>query len=147
MKMKFEDEPIVKELNKVIHLLVRILAVLMTFVIFWSVVNVVVLLYRQLVTSPFHLLNLSDILPIFGAFMIVLIAIELFVNITVYLREDVIHVKIVIATALMAIARKVIIFDFEKLTPFHLLGLSTIIFALSISYWLIGPEKKEKKSE
>ncbi len=142
MKIKFDDEPIISELNKIIHFLVRILAIFMTFVIFWSVLNVAVLLYKKIVTSPFHLLNLSEILPIFGAFMIVLIAIELFVNITVYLREDVIHVKIVIATALMAIARKVIIFDFEKLTPFHLIGLSTIICALSLAYWLIGPERK-----
>lgn len=45
----------------------------------------------------------SDILATFGAFMAVLIAIEIFINIIIYLREDVIHVKIVMATALMAI--------------------------------------------
>ncbi len=38
--------------------------------------------------------------------------IEIFINITVYLREDVIHVRLVVATALMAVARKVIVFDF-----------------------------------
>ncbi len=143
MKIKFDDEPIIKSLNKVIHFLVRILAILMTFVIFWSVVNMFFLLYRKLSTSPFDLLDLSYILPIFGAFMIVLIAIEIFINITVYLREDVIHVKIVIATALMAIARKLIVFDFNKLNYLHLLGLAAVIFALSLAYWLIGPEKKE----
>lgn len=46
-------------------------------------------------------------LATFGAFIAVLIAIEILVNITAYLRNDVIQVKIVIATALMAIARKV----------------------------------------
>ncbi len=143
MKIKFDDEPIVRNLNKIIHFLVRILAVLMTFVIFWSVVNMFFLLYRKLSSSPFDLLDLSYILPIFGAFMIVLIAIEIFINITVYLREDVIHVKIVIATALMAIARKLIVFDFNKLNYLHLLGLAAVIMALSLAYWLIGPERKE----
>ena len=47
-------------------------------------------------------------LATFGAFMAVLIAIEILINITIYLRDDVIHVKIVMATALMAIARKVL---------------------------------------
>ncbi len=51
-----------------------------------------------------------------------MIAIEIFINITVYLREDVIHVKIVMATALMAIARKVIILDLEKIEPEYLWG-------------------------
>ncbi len=45
------------------------------------------------------LMNISDILATFGAFMAVLIAIEIFINITIYLRDDVIHVKIVMATA------------------------------------------------
>lgn len=65
-------------------------------------------------TPPFMMLTINDILATFGAFMAVLIAIEIFINITIYLRDDVIHVKIVMATALMAIARKVIILDFEK---------------------------------
>ncbi len=143
MKIEFDDEPIIRNLNKIIHFLVRILAILMTLVIFWSVVNMFFLLYRKLSSSPFDLLDLSYILPIFGAFMIVLIAIEIFINITVYLREDVIHVKIVIATALMAIARKLIVFDFNKLNYLHLLGLAAVILALSLAYWLIGPEKKE----
>lgn len=51
----------------------------------------------------------------FGAFMAVLIAIEIFVNITVYLREDVIHVKIVMATALMGIAGEIMILDVDKI--------------------------------
>ena len=36
--------------------------------------------------------------------------------------QDVIHVKIVMATALMAIARKVIILDYEKISPDLCLG-------------------------
>ena len=40
----------------------------------------------------------NDILFSFGTLLVVLIAIEIFVNITLYLKEDVIHVKLVIAT-------------------------------------------------
>ena len=57
-------------------------------------------------------MTISDILATFGAFMAVLIAIEIFFNITIYLWDDIIHVKIVMAMALMAIARKVIILDY-----------------------------------
>ncbi|MCB0526819.1 MAG: phosphate-starvation-inducible PsiE family protein, partial [Saprospiraceae bacterium] len=118
--MKTTDEPLIIFLQKIIHFSVRLLAILMTFVIIWGVGDVVYELYKSLIRPPFMLLNINDILATFGAFMAVLIAIEIFINITVYLEEDVIHIKIVLATALMAIARKVIIFDYDKLSPAYI---------------------------
>jgi uncharacterized membrane protein (DUF373 family) len=109
----------------------------MTAVIVWGVVDVVYVLYERLLEPPFLLLNINDILATFGAFMAVLIAIEIFINITVYLREDVIHVKIVVATALMAIARKVIIMDLDKLSWQEVLAIAAVVLALSIGYWLV----------
>lgn len=135
------DEPLVSLLHRIIHWAVRILAVLMTLVILWGIGDVVWMLYQQLLAPPFMLLNINDILATFGAFMAVLIAIEIFINITLYLREDVIHVKLVIATALMAIARKVIIFDFDKLAPGYVYATGVVILALSLGYWLIIREK------
>jgi uncharacterized membrane protein (DUF373 family) len=83
------------------------------------------------------MLTMSDILATFGAFMAVLIAIEIFVNICIYLREDVIHVQIVMATALMAIARKVIILDFNKTSPEYVWAIAGVVFAMSIGYYLV----------
>lgn len=135
------DEPLIIFLHRVIHFAVRVLAILMTLVILWGIGDVVWMLYQQLLAPPFLLLNINDILATFGAFMAVLIAIEIFINITLYLREDVIHVKLVIATALMAIARKVIIFDFDKLAPGYVYATGVVILALSIGYWLLIREK------
>lgn len=135
------DEPLIIFLHRVIHFAVRVLAILMTLVILWGIGDVVWMLYQQLMAPPFMLLNINDILATFGAFMAVLIAIEIFINITLYLREDVIHVKLVIATALMAIARKVIIFDFDKLAPGYVYATGVVILALSIGYWLLIREK------
>jgi uncharacterized membrane protein (DUF373 family) len=64
---------------------------------------------------PVFLLSISDILATFGAFLAVLIAIEIFINITIYIRNDVLPVKLVVATALMAISRKVIILTLKSL--------------------------------
>ena len=146
--MKAFDDPLIGVLQKIIHFAVRLLAILMTFVIIWGVGDVVYELYKSLMQPPFMLLNINDILATFGAFMAVLIAIEIFINITIYLREEVIHVKIVLATALMAIARKVIIFDYDKLEPAYIWATAGVIFALSIGYWLItiyGAENRIKE--
>jgi len=134
---EIQDEPLIQKLGLVIHWAVRVLAILMVFVILMGVVDVGWTLYQKLITPPILILSIADILATFGAFMAVLIAIEIFVNITIYLREDIIHVKIVLATALMAIARKVIILDIEKVEAPYLWGIASIIFALSIAYWLV----------
>ena len=131
-------EPLIEKLKWLIRFSVRILAILMTFVILWGVIDVAWVLYQKLVEPPFMLLTISDILATFGAFMAVLISIEIFVNITVYLQDDIIHVKIVMATALMAIARKVIILDFAKISPDYVWATAGAVLALSIGYWLVA---------
>ncbi|MCG6446459.1 phosphate-starvation-inducible PsiE family protein, partial [Vibrio parahaemolyticus] len=106
-------------------------------VIVMGVIDVAWTIYQKLITPPKLILTISDMLATFGAFMAVLIAIEIFINITIYLRENVIHVKIVIATALMAISRKVIIIDFETLSPMYLIGIAAVVLSMSLGYWLI----------
>ena len=130
-------EPLIQFLRRIIHFAVRVLAVLMTLVIIWGVADVCYVLYEKLMAPPFMMLTISDILATFGAFMAVLIAIEIFVNIIIYLRDDIIHVKIVVATALMAIARKVIILDYEKISPDYVWATAGVTLAMSIGYWLV----------
>ncbi len=130
-------EPLIQWLRKVIHMAVRILAILMTAVILWGVADVFWVLYQQLIEPPFLMLTINDILATFGAFMAVLIAIEILVNIVIYLRDDVIHVKIVLATALMAIARKVIIMDFDKISADYVWATAGVTLAMAIAYWLV----------
>ena len=83
------------------------------------------------------LLTISDILALFGAFMAVLIAIEILINIIIYLRDDIIHVKIVMATALMAISRKIIIMDFTKISADYVLAVAAVTLAMRVGYWLV----------
>ena len=101
------------------------------------------MLYEKLSDPPFLLLDLKDIFVVFAAFLAVLIAIEIFVNITLYLRDDVIHVKLVIATALMAIARKVIVLDLSTLEPMYLFAIGVIVLALGVTYWLVSARPGE----
>ena len=131
------SEPLIQRLRTIIRFSVRALAILMTLVILWGVLDVAWEIYQKLRTPPIMLMRISDILATFGAFMAVLIAIEIFINITIYLRDDVIHVKIVMATALMAIARKVIILDFEVISPDYVLATAALVIAMSIGYWLV----------
>ena len=131
------QEPLMGKLQLIINWSVRILAILMVFVIIMGVVDVGWTLYQKLMTPPRFILTISDMLATFGAFIAVLIAIEIFINIVVYLQDDVLHVKIVMATALMAISRKVIILDLETTEPAYLWGIASVVVAVSIGYWLV----------
>lgn len=53
----------------------------MVLVIYLSIADVMYVLYIKLSTPPYFLLDVEDILQNFGAFMVVLIAVEIFINI------------------------------------------------------------------
>lgn len=143
-----EDDRLINVLHRCIRAAVRVLAVLMVFTIFWGVIDVVYVLYDKVITPTLQDFRARDIIVTFGAFLTVLIAIEIFMNITLYLRDDVIHIRLVISTALMAIARKVIILDFDKVQPLYMFATAAVVLALGITYWLVEnrtvPEKESR---
>ncbi|MDM3872313.1 phosphate-starvation-inducible PsiE family protein [Porticoccus sp. W117] len=142
---KEHSDPFIQKLHRAIRVAVKILAVLMVLVIFWSILDVVYVLYQRLTSPPMFLLDIGDILQVFGAFMVVLIAIEIFINIRLYLGTEVIPVQLVLATALMAIARKVIVLDLNEVSSEQIVGIALVTLALGISYWLVAKKIKVER--
>ena len=140
------NDPLIRVLAMSIRYAVRILAVLMVLVIWWGVADVVYVLYSRISAHPFYLLDISDILATFGAFMAVLIAIEIFINIISYLRENVIHIKIVLATAFMAVARKVIVLDYDEVSSDYVFATAALMLALAVAYWLAVVKNSSNES-
>lgn len=141
MSEKGSDDKVIGFLNRIIRHVARVVAVIMTLVIIWGVADIVYVLYHRLMAPPFMLLEIKDILATFGAFMAVLIAIEIYHNIILYAQDHRDHrlaVEIVLGTALMAISRKVIVFDFKEVGPEHIYGSAAVILALVIGYYLIA---------
>ena len=140
------SDPLLKVLHRAIRFAIRILAVLMVLVIFWSIADVIYVLYNRLSAPPYFLLDIDDILQTFGAFMVVLIAVEIFINIRLYLGSNIIPVELVIATALMAVARKVIVLDLKLVSSDQIIGLALVTLALGISYWLVRQNNSDKRA-
>lgn len=138
-----ESDLLIRSLHRIIRVAVKVLAVLMALVIIWGVADVGWLMYQKIAEPPILHLTINDILALFGSFLVILIAIEIFLNITLYLRSDVIYVKLVVATALMAIARKVIVFDFQTLESHYVWATGVVVLALGITYWLVAGRQSE----
>jgi uncharacterized membrane protein (DUF373 family) len=136
-ELSTDDDPIIKFCHQTIRKAVKVLAVLMMITIIWGVIDVMYVMYKTLIMPTFTSLTLIDVVVTFGSFLVVLIAIEIFINITLYIRRDVIHVKLVVATALMAMARKVIILDFNEVSPSYVWATGVVVLALGVTYWLI----------
>ncbi len=133
----FKDENFLKFIHRIENIISKILSIALIIVIFVSLVDLILILSKDLFTTePFGFFN-KTLIEIFGLFLNVLIALELLENITAYLKKHVVQVELVVVTALIAVARKIIIFDPNKYAKDDLIALAIASFALAVSYWLI----------
>ena len=117
---------------------ILVLVLLMAVVLLLSTVELAWIIIQDVMSPPVFLLDINELLDIFGLFMLVLIGIELLETIAkTYMSESTDHAQIVMAVAIIAIARKVIILDVKELSGVALVGIAAIILALSIGYYLI----------
>jgi uncharacterized membrane protein (DUF373 family) len=120
---------------------------MMAFVLLLSTVELGWVIVKDVITPPVFILDINELLDIFGLFMLVLIGVELLETIMkTYLTEGVNHAEIVISVAIIAIARKVIILDVKEVSGITLIGIGSIILALSVGYFLIK-HKRDAKEE
>jgi uncharacterized membrane protein (DUF373 family) len=87
--------------------------------------------------SDAWLISLSGLTSLFGVFLLVLIGVELLDTIKVYLKQNVVHVEVVVLVAIIALARKIVILEVEQLTGELLIGMGVMIVALAVAYYLI----------
>lgn len=136
-------DPLINLLRKLVVICVKCLAVMMVLVIYWALIDVIVHLYDSATHwSNTLLFSSENLISIFGSFLVVLIAIEIFLNIVFYLKQDAIHVPLVLATALTAVSRKVIIFDYSSISTDFIYATSAAVIAIGLCYWLITKESK-----
>lgn len=117
---------------------ISVLTVMMAFVLLLATIELAWIIVLDVISPPVLLLEIDELLEIFGLFMLVIIGIELLETIMkTYLAEGVNHAEIVISVAIIAIARKVIILDVKDVSSMSLIGMGIIILALAISYFLV----------
>jgi len=133
----FKDDIFLKRLGQVESIVSKVLSIAMVIVILVTVIDLGLVLYRSLFVTDSPGFFTTTLTEIFGLFLSVLIALEILENITAYIRKHVVQVELVIATALTAVGRKLIILDLEKVPGVSLIGLAFALFALSISYLIV----------
>jgi len=124
-------------LKKFERIIVTALIAMMALTILLATIELSWLIIKDVITPPIILLEINELLDIFGLFLLVLLGIELISTLKTYLTEKEIHVEVVFTVALIAIGRKVIILDVKEISSLSLLGIAAIIISLSVGYFLV----------
>lgn len=128
--------PIKRILEIFEKIIIICLIAMMVIVIILSTFDIGQKIVLDILNPPDILINTEELLDIFGAFMLILIGVELLETIKAYLSEHVVHVDIVLNVALIAIARKIIIIDVKEYSGVTLLAIAFLVIALATAYYL-----------
>jgi uncharacterized membrane protein (DUF373 family) len=134
------------------RIVILTLAVLMGIVLFFAVIDLGWIVISDVISPPIFLFDITELLDIFGMFLLVLIGLELLETMRVYISENTIRARVVFTVALIAVARKVIILDPDKHDGVTLVGIAAIILALAVGYFLIrkiqdGPAETKRSKK
>ena len=135
-------------LKKYEKFMIQALMVVMAIVLGLATIDLGWLIIKDIMDSPIFTLHIDQLLDIFGLFMIVLIGIELLETIMkTYITQDQPHYEVVLSVAIIAIARKVIILDLKEVDSLTLIGIASIIIALTGGYFLMKRSRYHDKAD
>lgn len=118
-------------------LITLVLIAMLYLVVILSIIELGWVLYQDIVTPPFLVLEINELLDLLGLFLLVLVVVELLDTLAAYLDENSVHVEVVIEAAAIAVARKIIILDIKEVTPLGVIGLASLLLSLAVAYQLV----------
>jgi len=119
------------------RLIIVTLIGLMTMMLLVATVNLGYTVFQKFLEAPNFLITPEGLMQVFDSFLIVLIGLELLETIRTFLKDNVVHVEVVMLVAIIAIARKVIILDYDKTEGLEIIGIGFMIVALAVGYYFI----------
>lgn len=124
-------------LRKFERVVVAILILMLALVVLLSVTELGWVLVKDIIKPPLFILEIHELLELFGLFLLVLIGIELLDTIKKYYTEGRVDLDVIISVAVIAVGRKIITINPKEYDPLTLVGIAAIILALIAGYWVI----------
>ncbi len=119
------------------------LILMLALVVLLATIDLGWVILRDMLTPPVILLEVNELLELFGAFLLVLIGVELLGTVKTYMTERTVHVEVILAVGIIAIARKVVILEPKEMDGLMMLGIAAIIFALTSGYYFVKRAARE----
>ena len=114
-----------------------VLLAMLALVVLLATVDLGWIILKDLLTPPVLLLDVDELLDLFGAFLLVMIGLELLDTVKIYITQKTIHVEVVLLVGIIAIARKVVILEPKGMDALTLIGIAAIISSLTVGYYFV----------
>jgi uncharacterized membrane protein (DUF373 family) len=151
--MRSKETVMLGLLKRFERFLIQVLMIMMALVLLLATIDLGWTIINDISNPPYLIISVDQLLELFGLFMLVIIGIELLETIMkTYLTQGIPHYEVVLSVAIIAIARKVIILDIKETSSLSLVGIASIIVALTVGYYFMkktedGRGKSHKPSE
>ena len=131
------------------HSVILLLSALIALIIVLAVWNLTLKVLDSVVYSNFDPTNNAVFQALFGMIFTVIIALEFKRSLLIIAerQQSVVQVRTVILIALLAVVRKLMIFDLSSTDASQLLALAATILALGGVYWLVRDQDRRERQE
>lgn len=131
-----------KLLKRYETLVIQVLMGMMAIVLTLATIDLGWIIIKDLKKPPFLILSVDQLLELFGLFMLVVIGLELLETIMktimkTYITRDMPHYEVVLAVAIIAISRKIIVLDIKEVDGLTILGIAAIVLALTAGFYMM----------
>ena len=128
-------------LSKLEGSVVTAVQVLMMVMVLVATFALYLLLVKNLIAQVARIESVAGLLPTmqqsFAGVLSVVLGLELFETLKTYFTEHQLRLEVILVVAIIAVGRQVIQVDFEHTPGTVLLGLSAVILALTLGYFLV----------
>lgn len=130
-------------------LVIMVLLAITAIIILITTFELVVIIIQDIKPGPGEEvlaipLQPGELLDVFSFILLIVIGLELFEAIKQYLSHHVLQAEVILIVALTAVARKIIILNYDEYPAVKLAGIAAICLALSVSYYLIRKANTSK---
>jgi uncharacterized membrane protein (DUF373 family) len=131
-------EPVVEKFERII---VAALAMLLVVIVTLILAVVCYFFVDKMISILTAVEKIADVqqyaLRAFSGVLLVLLGLELLDTVKVYFREHNVRVEVILLVGLIAMGRHVLEIDMHHIEPLILFGFSSLVLALSASYFLV----------
>lgn len=145
--MDDENKSLIQLLKKFERVIILVITCAMALVLLLATLDLIWLIVQDIRDSGL-LLQIDQLLDIFGLFMLVLIGVELFESVfKSYLqREHTLRVELVIAVAIIAVSRKIITLDWKDYDSGTLFAAAALVISLCAGFFLLRARQLPKEN-
>jgi uncharacterized membrane protein (DUF373 family) len=138
--------PLLLYLERFERIVTWALLLLMAGVVLLATIELAWVLIKDVLMPPVLLLDVHELLELFGMFLLVLIGIELLHTVKAFIIEREVHLETMFTVAMIAVARKMIVLEPKESPVGTMLGIAALVFALAIGYYVMRRSRLENSN-